>query len=55
MSGEKLLFQVPHEKGHDHFSDSIGGFPGLHAGPTFEQREKYIRDTVRQQLMSTSP
>ena len=55
MSGEKLLFQVPHEKGHDHFSDSIGGFPGLHAGPTFEQKEKYIRDTVRQQLMSTSP
>lgn len=54
MSGEKLLFRVPHEKGHDHFSNSIGAFPGLHAGPSFEDREKYIRDTVRHQLMSTS-
>ena len=55
MSGEKLLFRVPHDKGHDHFSNSIGSFPGLHAGPSFQDKDKYIRDTIRHQLMSTSP
>ena len=54
MSGEKLLFRVPNEKGHAHFFDSIAAFPGLDAGPSFEQREKYIRDMIRYQLMSTS-
>lgn len=55
MSSEKLYFRVPHDKGHAHFYDTIESFPGLSSGPTFEQREKYIRDTIRHQLMSTTP
>ena len=55
MSSEKLYFRVPFDKGHAHFYDTIESFPGLHAGPSFEDREKYIRDTVRHQLLSTSP
>jgi hypothetical protein len=55
MSTEKLYFRTPHDKGHAHFYDSIASFPGLHAGPSFEDREKYLRDTIRYQLMSTTP
>jgi hypothetical protein len=55
MSSEKLYFRVPFDKGHAHFYDTIESFPGLHAGPSFEDREKYIRDTLRHQLLTTSP
>lgn len=55
MSSEKILIQVPHDKGHAHFYDTIESFPGLQAGPSFEDREKYLRDTIRYQLLSTTP
>jgi len=55
MSTEKLYFRVPFHKGHDHFYESIESFPGLQAGPSFEDREKYIRDTVKYQLLTTTP
>lgn len=55
MSSEKLLFKVPHDFGHTHFYDTIESFPGLQAGPTFEDREKYIRETIRHQLLTTTP
>lgn len=55
MSSEKLYFRVPHDMGHAHFYDTIESFPGLHAGPSFEDREKYVRDTIRHQLLTTSP
>ena len=55
MSSEKLYFRVPNDLGHTHFYDTIESFPGLHAGPSFEDRDKYIRDTIRHQLLSTSP
>jgi hypothetical protein len=55
MSSEKLYFRVPHDKGHAHFYDTIESFPGLHAGPSFEDKEKYIRDTIRYQLLTTTP
>lgn len=55
MSAEKLYFRVPGELGHAHFYDTIESFPGLQAGPSFEDRDKYIRDTIRYQLMSTTP
>ena len=55
MSSEKLYFRVPNDLGHAHFYDTIDSFPGLHAGPSFEDRDKYIRDTIRYQLLTTSP
>ena len=55
MSSEKLYFRVPNDLGHAHFYDTIESFPGLHAGPSFEDRDKYIRDTIRYQLLTTSP
>ena len=55
MSSEKLYFRVPSDAGHAHFYDSIESFPGLHAGPSFEDRDKYIRDTIKYQLVSTTP
>jgi hypothetical protein len=55
MSSEKLYIRVPHDKGHAHFYDTIESFPGLHAGPSFEDKEKYIRDTIRYQLLTTTP
>lgn len=54
MSSEKLYFRVPNDLGHAHFYDTIDSFPGLHAGPSFEDRDKYIRDTIRYQLTNTS-
>ncbi len=38
MSSEKLYSRVPHDKGHDHFYDTISSFPGLHAGPSFDAK-----------------
>jgi hypothetical protein len=55
MSSEKLYFRVPYEKGHAHFFDTIESFPGLTAGPSFEDREKYIRESIRYQLLTTTP
>lgn len=55
MSSEKLYFRTPHDMGHAHFYDTISAFPGLHAGPSFEDRDKYIRDTIKYQLMTTTP
>jgi len=55
MSSEKLYFRVPYHKGHAHFYDTIESFPGLHAGPSFEDKEKYIRDTIKYQLLTTTP
>ena len=55
MSSEKLYFRAPYEMGHAHFYDTIEAFPGLHAGPSFEDRDKYIRDTIKHQLMTTTP
>ena len=54
MSSEKVYFRVPYDLGHAHFYDTIESFPGLHAGPSFEDRDKYIRDTIRHQLLTTS-
>lgn len=50
-----MYFRVPYHKGHAHFYDTIESFPGLHAGPSFEDKEKYIRDTIRYQLLTTTP
>jgi hypothetical protein len=55
MTAEKLYFRVPFEKGHAHFYDTIESFPGLQAGPSFEDRDKYLRDTIRYQLLTTTP
>jgi len=55
MTSEKLYFRVPFEKGHAHFYDTIESFPGLQAGPSFEDRDKYLRDTIRYQLLTTTP
>ena len=55
MSSEKLYFRTPNDLGHAHFYDTIGSFPGLQAGASFEDKDKYIRDTIKHQLMTTTP
>lgn len=52
MSGESLYSRVPFEMGHTHFLNSIEAFPQLQSGPSFEQREQYIRDTIKYQIMT---
>ena len=45
--------QAPSNAGHDHFaSENIDSFPDLHAHSTFEDRGKFIRDSLRYQLVT---
>ena len=52
MSSDSLFTRVPFETGHDHFFESIVAFPELQTGPSFDQREQYIRDSIKYQLLN---
>ena len=43
MSGE-FYTKAPHANGHTHFANNhIAGFPDVHGGPSFDQRENFVR------------
>ena len=42
--------------GHSHFTNEhIAGFPDLDSGPSFADREKYIKDMIKYQLFTGKP
>ena len=55
MSSEQLFTRVPFETGHSHFFQSIVAFPELPTGPSFEDKEKYIKDSLKYQLLNGNP
>jgi hypothetical protein len=56
MSGEKFITQVPYVEGHGHFQNHhISSFPGLPVGPTFQQRQDFIKDSLKYQLLTATP
>jgi hypothetical protein len=36
---EQVLLRTPIQKGHMHFYNEISGFPGLHEGPSLQDRD----------------
>ena len=45
--------QAPSNPGHDHFaSENIDSFPDLHAHSSFENRGKFIKDSLRYEIQT---
>lgn len=51
---EMFYTQVPYNPGHGHLQNAIiDSFPDLHAHDTFQDRRKYIQDTLKYELLTT--
>ena len=50
---EEFYSRVPYQKSHSHFTnDHVAGFPDLDPGPSFKDREKYIKDSLKYQILT---
>ena len=46
--------QVPYNAGHGHLQNAIiDNFPDLHAHDSFQDRRKFIQDSLRYELLTT--
>lgn len=45
---------MPYNLGHGHLqNEAIDSFPNLHAHDTFDDRRRYIHETLKYQLLTT--